>query len=118
MSIGTVDLLVNAGAGSGVDITGEWMTWFGGPGDFWVWGELAGGGCYLEAAFAYKEDDFSFTVNGESVVTDVLGSVPTGMTTFSIGYAGGFGFFLNGNLPKLTYYPTRLPNETLVALST
>lgn len=46
-----VDILLNnASAAAGVDITGEWITWSGGPGDFWVWGDLGGGEIHLEAA--------------------------------------------------------------------
>lgn len=47
---GIVVLLNNAGADSGVDIIGEWKTWFGGPGDFWVWGDLGGGVIELQAS--------------------------------------------------------------------
>ena len=47
---GLVVLLNNAGANSGVDVIGEWKTWNGGPGDFWVWGDLGGGQIDLHAA--------------------------------------------------------------------
>ena len=46
---GLSELLTNAGAGAGVDITGDWKTWNGGPGDFWVWGDLSGGQVNLHA---------------------------------------------------------------------
>ena len=45
---GTTKLLTNAGAASGVDITGDFKTWFGGPGDFVVWGNFGGGTIHLE----------------------------------------------------------------------
>ena len=47
---GLLNLLNNQGAASGTDITGDWFTWTGGPGDFWVWGNLGGGTISLQAA--------------------------------------------------------------------
>ena len=47
---GVSKLLTNISTGVGTDITGEWQTWNGGPGDFWVWGNLGGGTVVLEAA--------------------------------------------------------------------
>lgn len=38
----TVKLLTNVGAASGVDITGDFQTWNGGPGDFTIRAEGAG----------------------------------------------------------------------------
>ncbi len=63
---GVTDLLTNAGAGSGIDITGEWQTWFGGPGDFWAWGDLGGGTIYLEAALL---ESAPLSVCGTSITT-------------------------------------------------
>lgn len=45
-------LLDNVSTTAGVDITGDWVIWFGGPGDFWVRGDLGGGTVYLEAGFS------------------------------------------------------------------
>lgn len=59
---GVLVLLDNAGAASGIDITGEWMTWDGGPGDMWVWGNLGGGTIHLEASIS--TDDFQVCVTG------------------------------------------------------
>ena len=47
---GLKNLLTNAGDVSGQNIIGEWTTWEGGPGDFWVWGDLGGGQVDLHAA--------------------------------------------------------------------
>lgn len=47
---GLTVLLNNRGSISGVNITGDWTTWSGGPGDFWVWGDLGGGQVDLHAA--------------------------------------------------------------------
>ena len=69
MAIGTLDLLRDAGADTGVNITGEWMLWPGGPGDFWAWGNLGGGRCYLEAALL------------ETAFLEVCGTSITNVTT-------------------------------------
>ncbi len=68
---GVSNLLTNAGAASGVDITGDWQTWNGGPGDFWVWGDLGGGQIDLHAAL------------NESAPVIVCGSTITGTTDTS-----------------------------------
>lgn len=49
---GIVNLLTNASGNAGVDIVGEWKTWYGGPGDFWVSGDLGGGTVHLEATLS------------------------------------------------------------------
>lgn len=59
---GVIVLLNNVGADAGVDITGEWFTWFGGPGDMWVWGDFGGGTIHLEAAL--EPDEFVTCVTG------------------------------------------------------
>jgi hypothetical protein len=69
-------------------------------------------------AFGYKENDFGFSVNGNTVVTDTSGTIPT-ITTLLIGRASGGtpSQYLHGWISDLTYYPVRLPNATLQALS-
>ncbi len=67
---GLNELLTNAGAGSGVDIEGDWQTWDGGPGDFWVWGDLGGGQIDLHAAL---DEDAPLIVCD----TDITTATPT-----------------------------------------
>ena len=45
---GIVNLLINRGSASGVNIVGDFQTWTGGPGDFIVWGTFAGGTIELQ----------------------------------------------------------------------
>ncbi len=45
---GIVKLFTDVGAAAGIDITGEFRTWFGGPGDFIVYGNFGGGTIQLE----------------------------------------------------------------------
>lgn len=71
MADGLIVLLNNAGADSGVDITGDWQTWEGGPGDLWVWGDLGGGTLELQAAIL------------ESAPLSVCGTQITAVTTTS-----------------------------------
>ena len=74
---GVTDLLINSGAGSGIDIIGEWKTWFGGPGDFWVWGDLGGGIIHLEAALL---ESAPLSVCGTSI--DTITTTKSAVTKF------------------------------------
>lgn len=67
-------------------------------------------------AIAYKTDDFAACANGGTVATDNLGALPT-VNRFYIGKDyGGFNA-LNGHVRSIAYYPSRLPNATLQALT-
>lgn len=65
---------------------------------------------------AYKTDDFARSVNGTAATTDTAGSVPP--VTRMIFGMGSIGVNeLNGYLRSFSYYPSRLPNATLRALT-
>ena len=65
-------------------------------------------------ASAYALNDFATTVNGGTVATDTLGAVPVvNKATFG----SRAGFWLNGTIARFTYYPTRLSNVALQALT-
>jgi hypothetical protein len=66
-------------------------------------------------AIAYKVDDFAYTTNGASVVTDTSGAIPS-VNRLGIGLTGTQNF-LNGYIQRIAYYPVRLPNSTLQALT-
>ncbi|MBY0242991.1 MAG: hypothetical protein K2X55_27145, partial [Burkholderiaceae bacterium] len=68
------------------------------------------------AVLAYKADDFAFCRNGRSVVMDASGAVPP-MSTLILGRSVAGNSF-NGWLSKFAYYPRRLTNAEMVALST
>jgi len=60
----------------------------------------------------YKKDDFAISVNGASVSTDTAGNVPTSITEMNIGSLYN-GFYLNGHIKSIKYYPRRLTNAQL-----
>lgn len=66
---------------------------------------------------AYKVNDFASSCNGGTVGTDTVSAVPAVNRLVFEGYSGS-GMLLNGHISKLVYYPYRLPNATLKALST
>jgi hypothetical protein len=71
----------------------------------------------VKQAAAYKANDFAVSVNGAAAVTDTLGSVATGITTLRFGQEVGGANNLFGWLRRVTYYPIRLPNAQLQALT-
>ena len=69
-------------------------------------------------ALAYKLNDFAASRNGGTVVTDTLGAVPVAPTRLAIG--DGFaaaGNTLNGHIRSIRYYPVRLSDTQLQALT-
>lgn len=67
-------------------------------------------------AYAYATNDFAAVGNGGTPATDALGALPTGLTTLGIG--NWQSVFWCGHIRSLAYYPVRLPNTTLQALTT
>lgn len=74
---GVVKLLTNRGSASGVDIVGDFTTWFGGPGDFIVWGDFGGGTIELQ-----------LTPNDGGIVIPISGTQFTanGVARFSLNH--------------------------------
>jgi len=68
-------------------------------------------------AIAYKANDFAAVVNGGTVATDVSGSVPSSVSVLRIGGFGSNPGPLNGHLRRITYYPRRLSNAELQAIT-
>lgn len=66
-------------------------------------------------AFAYAANNFGLSYDG-GIVTDSAGSVPT----FNLLNIGGFGgaYVVNGHIRRVTYWPTRLTDAQLQALTT
>jgi hypothetical protein len=65
---------------------------------------------------AYKTDNFASSLNGSSVSTDIVGSIPT-VTTMTIGRRTDGANVLNGYLQRITYYPRRLTDAELQAIT-
>ena len=66
-------------------------------------------------ANCYRLNDFAASVNGGTVGTDTSGTVPT-IDRLSINVVNGYSA-LNGTIKRLTYWPQRLPNSTLQAIT-
>ncbi len=67
-------------------------------------------------AFAYKVNDFAGVYNGAAAVTDASGTVPAN-TALYIGNRGDLARPLNGTIRKIAYYPIRVSNTNLQALT-
>lgn len=68
-------------------------------------------------AVAYKNNDAAFAQNGGAVLTDTSCTLPTTLNKLRIGDAGYFTSKFCGHIAKFTYYPKRLSNNELQALS-
>ena len=71
----------------------------------------------FKVAGAYKANDFALCSNGGAVGTDTSGAVPA-VTQLSIGAINGATSPLNGHIRRITYWPTRLANAELQAITT
>jgi hypothetical protein len=79
--------------------------------------QMAGGaaGTVNKTAYAYKLGDLAGSTNGGAVVTSTSTVIPT-VIQMLIGTFGGFGQ-LNGHVRSIRYFPTRLSNAQLQALT-
>jgi len=68
---------------------------------------------------AYKNDDFALYSTYSTPVLLSAGSVPVSVDTALLGGVEGTGgaFNLNGHISRLTYFPERLPDSTLQAIT-
>ncbi len=73
-------------------------------------------GTEFRVAVAYGPDTFAISLNGGGVANDTSGTVPAGVNTLRLGRAAGGAQGLIV-AESLVYYPTRLANSELQALS-
>ncbi len=79
-------------------------------------------GAFAKTAFAYQQNNSAAALNGTAGSTDTNCSVPTGSNFgLSIGclaqaWNGGANY-LNGHIRRIAYWPKRLPNAMLQALT-
>lgn len=66
-------------------------------------------------AYAFKANDFAFSVNGAAVGADASGTIPT-VNQLQIGRVGAT-VLLNGHIRSIRYYPSRLTDAQLQALT-
>lgn len=68
-------------------------------------------------AVAYAVNNYAASANGGTVVTDTSGVLPTGINNLNMGSFQTGASTINGYLRNITYYPTRLTNAQLQALT-
>jgi hypothetical protein len=73
-------------------------------------------GSVFKISGCYKLNDFANVLNGGQVVSDTAGAVPS-VNRLYLGDNSGYANYLNGTISRLTYYPKRLPNQQLQALT-
>lgn len=74
-------------------------------------------GAINKVAFAFKANDFALSLGGGAAVTDASGSMPT-VDRLILGANGaGSASFLNGHIRSIRYYPVRLSDAQLQALT-
>jgi hypothetical protein len=69
-----------------------------------------------KVSFAYKIDDFAWLLNAGTVATDTSGVVPV-VNQIGIGRRLDAATVLNGHMRRIVYYPARLSNTQLEALT-
>lgn len=79
--------------------------------------ELTTGKASLYAG-SYKLNDFAVCNQGTVLTTDTSGYVPLNLDRAYIGSRSDESFFLNGHIASITYYPRKVTNSELAALST
>jgi hypothetical protein len=72
-------------------------------------------GTAYKFASAYKLNDFASVTTG-AVATDTSGTVPTAINQLALGSGSGTNY-LNGHIRTFTFYPSRLTNAQLQALT-
>lgn len=73
-------------------------------------------GADFRHAGAYAADDYATCLNGGTVGTDTSGALPTGLTTLRFSGVVGSSYF-NGHIRRIAYYPRRLSNAQLQAIT-
>jgi hypothetical protein len=75
---------------------------------------IAGGSA--KQCAAYKTDDFAFSANGNVAGTDTSGTVPI-VDRLNIGFENLNNVYCNTTIKKIAYYPARLTNAQLQAIT-
>lgn len=73
-------------------------------------------GSLFSASFTCRINSFAVSTNGEAVVNDSAGTVPVVDRLF-IGDTGTFSESWNGHISSISYYPERLSNAQIQAMS-
>lgn len=76
----------------------------------------ASAGVFYKNVFAYQVDNFAMSTNGGAPSIDLSGVVMSGAIEFQLGKVFNAGQ-LNGHIRRIAYYPKRLTNAQLQALT-
>jgi hypothetical protein len=69
-----------------------------------------------KTAAAFKANDFGVVLAGSTVATSATGSMPL-VTTARIGFETVSSSYFNGTIKRITFWPQRLANSTLQAIT-
>lgn len=73
---------------------------------------------YTNVITTYQLNNFAVSADGATAVVDSLGPVPVGVNRMTLGsMIGASNNFINGSIKKIAYYPQRLTNTQLQALT-
>jgi hypothetical protein len=72
---------------------------------------------FAKASLGYAVDNINYVVDGGTAGIDTSSAVPQGIDILKIGRLGDTTLFMNGNIKKIAYYPQRLSNTQLQALT-
>jgi hypothetical protein len=75
-------------------------------------------GSVVRCAAAFRVNDFAFSPGGSSVYTDLSGLLPRPSELYIGRTPGNTAHYANGTIKRITYYPARLTNAQLQALTT
>lgn len=89
----------------------------GGSGQSFSLGAIPGAGAVLKVAFAYKANDFAGSMNGAAAVPYALAGVPAVNALRLGGTNNGAAEALNAQIRTIRYFPRRLSNAELQALT-
>jgi hypothetical protein len=91
----------------------------GGPAivDSYTANNLAFANQTVRVAEAFKSGSYSLGCQGQIGPTSTVAVSPPIVSKLEIGRETAFGYYLNGTVKRLTYYPTRLPDATLQGLT-
>ena len=74
-------------------------------------------GLTLKNAVAYETNNFAYSANTQTLITDTSGTVPA-VNSLSIGfYLIGINYYANNPIRKIAFYPVRVTNAQLQALT-
>ena len=80
-------------------------------------GTIVGANAVLKTATAYQLNNMAASFNSSTPTTDTSAAVPSAASVLYIGTYSTTGFELNGHLRRITYYPRRLSNAELQAIT-